>query len=288
MCGGELLPISETCNSIDDDCNGVVDNGVCSVPPTITCPTPLTTRPLVPVTLTGVASDPDGGAIVSWQWTLVSSPVGASGSFSAPNSQSTQFTPNLVGVYTIRLTVTDDEGQTNTCTTTVTATGDGIRVEVSWNTDLSDVDTHFLRMAGGTPWFSSPNDCYYANRTPAWDAAGTPDDPRLDIDDVNGFGPENINIDSPVLSSTYRVGIHYYSSHGAPTTTVTVRIYCGDISAVPVRTVTRTMYGGASTFGADAANEFWKVADVVFSGPDTCSVTELGVVVPSGPGNIAR
>jgi hypothetical protein len=272
MCGGELLPIAETCNAIDDDCNGVVDNGVCSVPPTITCPPPLSTRPLVAVTLSGVASDPDGGGIVAWQWSIVSAPTGATGTFSAPNSQNTQFTPNLVGIYTIRLTVTDDEGQMNTCTTTVTATGDGIRVEVSWNTDLSDVDTHFLRMAGGTPWFASPMDCYYANRTPSWDAAGTADDPRLDIDDVNGFGPENINIDSPVVGSTYRVGVHYYSSHGAPTTTVTVRIYCGDISTTPVATRTHTLINGS---GASTANDFWRVGDVRWTGADACTFTAI-------------
>jgi hypothetical protein len=228
------------------------------------------------VTLTGTASDPDGGAIASWVWTLVSAPAGATGTFGTPNAQTTTFRPNLVGVYTIRLTVTDDEGQTATCMTTVTATGDGIRVEVSWNTDYTDIDTHLLHVAGATGWFSSPLDCYYANRTPAWDAGGTADDPRLDIDDVEGFGPENINVDSPVAGATYRVGIHYYDDdiwNGA--TNVTVRIYCGDIATTPVATYTRNLTNGG---GGSTANDFWRVANIVWNGADSCTVSAINTL----------
>jgi len=272
-CGGETLPGVETCNSRDDDCDGLVDDGTCSVPPIVACPSPSTTRPLVAVTLTGNGSDPDGGVIASWRWELVSAPTGASGTFSAASSRITQFTPNLVGVYTVRLTITDDEGQTASCTTTVTATGEGIRVEVSWNTSSTDVDTHLLRRAGGTGWFNSPMDCYYANRVPSWDAAGTADDPRLDIDDVDGFGPENINLDAPITGSTYRVGIHYYRGTGA--SSVTVRIYCGDVSTTPARTYTRNLLNGAA--GSDA-NDFWRVADVRWEGGDACTITDLNTL----------
>jgi hypothetical protein len=281
-CSGERLPSSETCNMADDNCNGTVDENVCLVPPIVTCPTPLTTRPFVAVTLTGAATDPDGGAIASWSWTLVSAPAGASGTFSSPSSQTTQFTPNLVGVYTIRLTVVDDDGMSASCTTTVTATGLGIRVEVIWNTASSDVDTHLLRMASGSPWFNTPNDCYYANRTPSWDAAGTADDPRLDIDDVDGFGPENINVDVPVTGNTYRVGIHYYSDHGAGASSVTVRIYCGDVSVTPVATYSRTLSNGA---GASDSNDFWRVADVRWLGGDSCSVAAINTLTT---GTVAR
>jgi hypothetical protein len=270
-CTGERLPSMELCNASDDDCDGRVDEGACPVPPTVTCPPPAVTRPLVPVTLTGSASDPDG-AIASWSWTLVSAPPGASGIFSAPTAPSTQFTPNLVGVYTIRLVVRDDSGLTAECTTTVTARGDGIRVELTWNTDRSDVDLHLLRRAGGTGWFNIPNDCYYANPRPSWDAPGTADDPRLDIDDTNGYGPENINLDAPVIGATYRVGVHYYNAWGAPPTTATIRIYCGDISVTPVATYMRTLSNGSS--GPDA-NDFWRVADVRWDGEDRCTVTTI-------------
>ena len=284
-CAGERLPATETCNTRDDDCDGLVDDGTCSVPPIITCPPPASTRPLVAVTLTGNASDPDGGVITAWNWMLLSAPAGATGTFSAPNARITQFTPNLVGVYTVRLTVTDDEGQTASCTTTITATGDGIRVEVSWNTDYTDIDTHLLHVVGAPGWFSSPLDCYYANRTPSWDAAGTADDPRLDIDDVEGFGPENINVDSPVVGGTYRVGIHYYDDDICNcATAVTVRIYCGDVATTPVATYTRTLNQGGLT---SDSNDFWRVANVVWTGADACAVTAINTLTTAGAARTA-
>jgi uncharacterized protein YfaP (DUF2135 family) len=175
--------------------------------------------------------------------------------------------------------VSDNSGLTATCTTTVTARGDGIRVEVTWNTASSDVDTHLLRRAGGTGWFNTPNDCYYANPTPMWDLPGLPDDPRLDIDDVNGFGPENINLDVPAVGSVFRVGIHYYNAWGAGPTAVTVRIYCGDIATTPVATYMRTLTNGS---GVPDSNDFWRVADVTWTGPDMCSVAAINTLTTGG------
>src|SRR5690606_810391 len=38
------------------------------------------------------------------------------------------------------------------------------------------------------------SDCSFANRYPEWFEAGRDDDPRLDLDDVRGFGPEVITL----------------------------------------------------------------------------------------------
>ena len=66
-------------------------------------------------------------------------------------------------------------------------------------------------------WFSAPYDCHYANPVPDWGQLENPaDDPSLDIDDINGAGPENVNLDLPentdVLGAPYLVGVHYYNS----------------------------------------------------------------------------
>lgn len=53
-------------------------------------------------------------------------------------------------------------------------------------------------------------DCAYANRAPEWGIAGRTDDPRLDIDDPRGFGPEAITLDEPE-DGTYTAAVHYFT-----------------------------------------------------------------------------
>jgi hypothetical protein len=96
-----------------------------------------------------------------------------------------------------------------------------------------------------------------------WGGPGTADDPHLDIDDTNGFGPENTNIDEPA-NGTYRVGVHAFSGSG----NVTVRIYCGGDRTTPIAEI------GPVAIGT-GARQFWRVADVDITGPALCTVTEL-------------
>ena len=49
-------------------------------------------------------------------------------------------------------------------------------------------------------------------------------DPILDIDDVDGYGPENINIDT-VLYGTYLLSIFHYSGSVSPGNTVRIYLY---------------------------------------------------------------
>jgi hypothetical protein len=64
----------------------------------------------------------------------------------------------------------------------------------------------------------------WCNRTASWGAPGTADDPRLDLDDRSGLGPENISIPSPA-DGTYDVRVHYFDDHGDDVVTATVRVY---------------------------------------------------------------
>lgn len=54
----------------------------------------------------------------------------------------------------------------------------------------------------------SGSDCAYANRYPEWGDVGREDDPRLDLDDVRGEGPEVVTVNRP-LDGTYQAVVHY-------------------------------------------------------------------------------
>jgi hypothetical protein len=231
--------------------------------PDAICPGTIDTRPLTTVTLEG--SGVDDGTIVSYGWTLRSEPPGSDAAPpSPPNAARATFVPQLAGEYLLELAVRDDDGNVATCTTLVRALAtEGLRIEVFWNTDGTDMDTHLMR-PGGTRWFTD-EDCYYANcRGSAlmWPPGGSEDDPLLDIDDVDGFGPENINIERPA-DGTYRVAIDAF--RGAANTTV--RIYCGGSTAEP-----RQTFG--PVFIDSGPNDFWRVADVTISGA-SCTITDL-------------
>ena len=271
-CTGQRLPGTEVCGTArDEDCDGSVDEG-CSGPPWTICPAgPITMVARATITLTATDGDPDGD-IVSRRWEVISGPAGMIYTFGCTICASTSFRADIAGVYMLRYTVTDSGGRTASCTVEVRVTGLGLRIELVW--DLAgDVDLHLLHQSAPS-WFSSPYDCYYANTAPDWDAVGvSSDNPRLDVDDIPGDGPENINVDVPVVGRTYRVGVHHYRLDGCRS--ATVRIYCGDISYTPVGTYTRTVCGHDSS----GLRDLWRVADVLWTGPDTCSVTVLGTVI---------
>ena len=145
----------------------------------------------------------------------------------------------------------------------------GLTIKLYWDADSCDVDSHLL--APGGSFFHCDLDCHFGNPSPEW---GTPgdwsDDPFLDVDDVDGFGPEHTNISEPVPGATYRFIVHYYDdtysfSNATPTNaTVEVLSY-----GVPI-----------ATFGPvnlDSTNRTWDVFDLEWIGPGTPPViTELG------------
>jgi hypothetical protein len=103
----------------------------------------------------------------------------------------------------------------------------GLHIELEWDTDNCDVDLHLVK-PGGT-LFDCQDDCYYADMNPDWGVAGSfLDDPFLDYDDVDGYGPENTNLSEP-SPGTYLITMHYYNDSyegfGGGPTNATVRVY---------------------------------------------------------------
>jgi hypothetical protein len=97
-----------------------------------------------------------------------------------------------------------------------------LHVRLAWDTDLTDVDLHLLG-PNGQVW-TCEGDCYFSNGNPNWaDQSIFQDDPFLDLDDVDGYGPENINLETPA-PGVYKVWVHYWASHGGESPDATIQI----------------------------------------------------------------
>ncbi|MDI7268734.1 MAG: OmpA family protein [Myxococcota bacterium] len=215
------------------------------------------------------------------RWSVISRPGGSSARDPSPvDSPTPAFRPDIAGVYTLGVNVTGPEGAEDHYLRLDVLANEGLRVEMFWNPpekpeDPTDVDLHLLHPSAGS-WFSQ-GDCFYANCSAAggrvlpWDAPGTADDPRLDLDDTDGFGPENINISRPVDGRMYVIGVHYFSDDGYGPADVHVKVYCGETSAAPV-----AWFGPVRL---ERTDEFWRVASVTWVG-GVCAVTPL--TLPDG------
>jgi hypothetical protein len=80
------------------------------------------------------------------------------------------------------------------------------------------------------PYFDPRYDCYSSNNRPDWGEAGALHNPRLDRDDIDGAGPENINLDKLESGVSYRVAVYYVDDHGFGPSLATVQVkLAGDL-----------------------------------------------------------
>jgi hypothetical protein len=188
--------------------------------------------------------DPEGRPL-TYQWTLIEVPPGANpdppvGGPHEPDRPG--FLPDLVGIYVGELIVTNDLGvSSEPCEVELEAVpGTDLWVEMYWAERGDDMDLHVVRGNGN---LRTNQDCYYQNCrfwNPDWGPPGPPADPALDIDDIPGRGPENINIHEPE-EITYEVFVHDYpGSRYQQPNDVTVNIY---LSGVLAWTDTRPIAG---------------------------------------------
>ena len=182
---------------------------------------------------------PGGESIERVEWSLVRRPTD-SGTNLGQRSDSLENTLflDLTGEYAVELNVWNSRGiqSCKPARLDLVATPDeDIHIQLVWDTPNdpeqldslgTDVDLHLLRSGG--IWNSSPWDCFWQNLEPDWGRRGDgSDDPSLDIDDVDGWGPENINLNNPEPGLDYHVGVHYFSDQGYGTSYATVRLYLG-------------------------------------------------------------
>ena len=200
-------------------------------------------RPLDDVVLTGVNSvaGTPGGSIVAYQWQIVQKPPESSAQLTTPNQMTTQFSfssaagqvrgIDVAGTFVVRLTVTDDNGAVSTNDARVTLNAvpsEALWVQLTWDEGVNDFDLHLLRSGAN---YCSNDTCYWENckatspLRPNWDGVfgASAGDPTLDVDDLSGYGPENINIDAPV-DDTYKISVHFFSGSRAANATIKVFI----------------------------------------------------------------
>lgn len=200
-----------------------------------------------------------------FRWTLRTRPGGSTTVLERANTATPSFWADLTGTYEVELVVTDGLGLESEPKTVVIEAlpTNAVRIELTWDHPDSDLDLHLINEGGA--FCDCATDVHYRDcgRTPNWFPSTPGANPRLDVDDQTGFGPENINIDGDgvnrfIPTGRYTIGVHYYSSNSGisswPTTTsnATLRIYIFGLLAAEL---TRPM----TTDG-----ELWNAAQLVW------------------------
>ncbi|WP_168210597.1 choice-of-anchor D domain-containing protein [Persicimonas caeni] len=187
-----------------------------------------------------LSRDPEGSGISRVEWRLAERPADSTEGLANTSGEQSSLWMQLAGTYVVELDVWNELG-VKSCEparmTLKSISDEDIHIQLVWNTPAdpnetdqsgSDVDIHLLHPNANLHWNSPPWDCFWQNMEPDWGETGVAiDNPSLDIDDVDGAGPENINLDNPEVETTYNVGAYYFSDHNYGRSYVTVRIYIG-------------------------------------------------------------
>gem|GEM_PF-4402232 len=233
--------------------------------------------PLEMVQLDGSASYDNDGTVDAYFWTVLDQPAGSHSIPVRPTDAEPFIFFDLVGTYLIQLTVTDNESNVSLpdIVEYTVRPDEKIHIQLLWDKDTVDLDLHMVRPGGelwngyahGTSYPVAYTDCFFSTCKKEFEPSGNPVNwndlghPSLDLDDKNGYGPENINIDDPYKSGLgdYDVYVHYWDSKyvSDPTTTVTLRIYVLGEKELEI----------TKTFTAE--HQLWRVAGVRWLEDDT-------------------
>jgi len=191
----------------------------------IDCPDSV--HPPAAVSLDGRASvDPmNPSGELQYDWTILQTPDGSSTTdVIDPGKAFTSLFVDLAGTWMVQLEVENEVGlrsEPDVCQFQAIPPKN-VHIELIWDTGDSDLDLHLVQ--GGAQPFELPGDCTYCNKNPDWNEAGGHDDPLLALDDRTGYGPENINMDSPG-NGDYVVWVHYFDDKGGGDSIATVRVW---------------------------------------------------------------
>ena len=183
----------------------------------------------------------------------------------SPKACPVGFTPNVAGEYEFCLTVMDSSGNVSApyCRKLKVVPDNKIHVELTWtqagdkdpdDDKGSDLDLHLAhpfapqvlsknpltgKLAAQSdhdgdgqpdPWFAQCYDCFWltcpAVNPPNWPIAGnTKDDPHVDLDDLDGWGPDNISMEFPQTNDGYWIGVYAWDDGAMGPSVPTVTVY---------------------------------------------------------------
>ena len=182
-CSGGIWPGTEVCDSLDNSCDGCVDDHPDCCDAELACPNSADLpegAPFNDYIIDGTAYW--SGSYDTWTWTVVGGPCdqlldatssSVSYTLTGANTPTLTFHPTLSGDYTVTMTVVVG-GVVYTCTFIVHIAGPGLRVELCWDTTGdADIDLHLHKPDSTTPWFFTTiggdtindDDCFYMNCT---------------------------------------------------------------------------------------------------------------------------
>lgn len=226
------------------------------------------TVPNATVTLDGGASYAPSGGGLTYQWRVASRPTGSTANLSNPGGQITNLLADVAGDFQVCLQVTDVNGcqSQEDCMFVHVAPLVDLHIELVWMKDDSDVDLHYRRP--GANWFGT-GDVHWSTSglTEDWPPAGPAGNPKLDVDNVKGYGPENINVDTLADGGPFTIGVHYWGDGRAGAVDARVRVYAnGTLQFEATRTL-------------QYCDDMWTVGEVTVSGNGTAvSVQPINTV----------
>ena len=202
--------------------------------------------------------DPEGDAF-SFSWSIAERPADSVAVALNSTQPKMRIVPDAVGRYVLQLRATDVHGAFADAFAELLPRD--LAVVLTWRPvegapcaaedacDQSDLDLHLTAPGGSVGDYGScPVDCpavefcsedsdahvddcrsvgldaAFANRSPEWGVPGRSDDPRLDIDDVRGRGPEVTSLNNPA-DGGYRVSVHYCLDRAVEPTEATIELF---------------------------------------------------------------
>ena len=205
--------------------------------------------PFQPVRLSGRDSVATAGGVIAYEWSIEaqdggSLPPGSQVFFDDPTKDRPRLMysvrgedrpgVDVLGRYSVALRVQDQQGSWSSFATVSfeAKPNRALWIELTWDRNDHDVDLHLIRTGDRNLAFDAEQDCYFRNCIPPtvgvstlnWGSRSEGDDPFLDVDDVDGLGPEVISIPSPEDNMTYLIALHMFRLDFAGATTVSLKV----------------------------------------------------------------